>query len=368
MFEKCFIKQEIQNHYITNFGQLNNGQTSFWIFIKFINCNHFWFIVTFYLLSFWFDIAPTQLMSSSLIWLIVLLYPFACLCHNASLPSSLPSTPVSNSNYTIVNAGHYQDKMLFITASHNLRQYLAYIYPQSALDTATNHISQNSSPELVNKKWIALFELLNRHKVVASLTVKDSTDNDYILVALHNRDDFAECDFYKLTPTEQSNHKSDFYVMTVIQWNGQVWLSSDKPYEFYMIQANHSMAKYAFANTNTTNTGLINWNVIQQKSDFFHLCKVMNAYIMFSKSSCATPIDWSVTTGILNKDRFYLFGHNSVYMFDKSAFDQPDTKVKLLTTTLHNFFSSNQTNQTNETSSAKSIVVCCCYFFDSNDF
>ena len=73
-----------------------------------------------------------------------------------------------------------------------------------------------------------------------------------------------------------------------------------------------------------------NWNLqVNTPESFQSICNISINQIQFNKQ-CSSPMSWDVIKGVRFKDRFYIFGHNQVFVFLAKEVENSPTKVNLV--------------------------------------
>ena len=129
--------------------------------------------------------------------------------------------------------------------------------------------------------------------------------------------------------------------MSVIPYEGRIWISSPKAKSMFALQKDYSMAECQFSyqefgEGSIESKLLVDSNTLECKN-FLFMC-IQGDNIRFAKRKCNSPSEWNITSGMVVGDRFYLFGSKKVYIFDKNAFNNPEKEVTLTKTSLRAFF------------------------------
>ncbi|XP_075677228.1 uncharacterized protein LOC113798256 [Dermatophagoides pteronyssinus] len=228
----------------------------------------------------------------------------------------------NGSKFNILAIGTTSKRFLLIT-----KDSFVYDAPIHSLDRAHDQLYLRTKPTLIKDKYPILFKnpvLTNiraRNKISNAFLVNDGK-NDWIffnkrqgktMLKVHYNIDTSEM----FTESVQSNDKNEVIV------------SSNKPRHYYsIVNVNNNL----YINIGQYDSDFKNMSIIPSEGDKYLICLRTNTTIWMEKGiKCrsAIPVQWPILKGFVTNNKFYLFGHSCIYIFDEDAYNNQGKEYPL---------------------------------------
>ena len=239
----------------------------------------------------------------------------------------------NGTEFNIIAIGKTSTRILLITNGYNV-----YDVPIDSFDGTHNKLYLPTKSTPIEDKYPILSNdfiftyIKAMHKIPNAFIINDGK-SDWIslqswqsnrMFKVHYNIDTSEV-FTKSVPFVEKN---------------EVFVSSDKPRHYYSI-VNMNNNLYMNIDRYDKDGDFSNMSILPSKGRKYLICSRTNTTIWMEKGiKCRSgiPVQWPILKGFVSDNKFYLFGHSSIYIFDEAVYNNKGKEYPLQKISYDSYF------------------------------
>nr|XP_027204568.1 uncharacterized protein LOC113798256 [Dermatophagoides pteronyssinus] len=243
---------------------------------------------------------------------------------------------LKNNNGTQPNLlaiGKKSKRILLIT-----NDLFVYDVPIDSMDLIDDKLYLPTKPTPVQNKYPILFKnqvflrILTSSSNPNALIINDGK-NDWIFFNKPQAETMLKVHYN--IDTSEVFFGSDHYIE-----ENKVIVSSNKPRHYYsLIRENNNL--YMNIDRYDEDGDFKNMSIIPSEGDKYLICLRTNTTIRMEKEvKCRSgiPVQWPILKGFVTNNKFYLFGHSCIYIFDEDAYNNQGKEYPLQKISYDSYF------------------------------
>nr|XP_027203923.1 uncharacterized protein LOC113797699 [Dermatophagoides pteronyssinus] len=223
----------------------------------------------------------------------------------------------NSTQFNIIAIGTTSERILLIT-----KDYYVYDVPIDSLDQAHDKLHLPTKPTPIHDKYPLLFNnpIFHQFRSFPSSSnafIMNDGKNDWFFLSKRQGETMLKV-YYNMDSSEVFTN-----LVPLVEKN-EVLVSSDIPRHYYSVvreNNNLHMSIYRY----DEDSDFKNISIIPTEGAKYSICyNPQNTKIMMEKGKqCRSgiPVHWPVLKGFVSGNKFYLFGHSSIYIFDEAVYN-----------------------------------------------
>ncbi|XP_075677624.1 uncharacterized protein LOC113797699 [Dermatophagoides pteronyssinus] len=224
----------------------------------------------------------------------------------------------NSTQFNILAIATTSKRLLLIT-----EKYYIYDVPINSLDHAHDKLYLPTKPIPLMKKYPVLYanhvftDFLISHSILHLFIINDGKDDWFF---------FTD----KRSKVHYNIDSSEVYGKLVKFDANVVFVSSDMPRHYYSLVRVNNNLFMSIDRYDDDDSDFKNMSIIPTEGAKYSICSnPQNTKIMMEKEiKCRSgiPVQWPILKGFVTNNKFYLFGHSCIYIFDEAVYNNQGEK------------------------------------------